>query len=100
MPEESAFEDVGLNDENVRPHPQQKKRSFFSKFGSDENEAPASAGAVPQSQQHAGLASRFLPGRKRGQSITHGQGAELGIMPLGERPKTDTPTVVETEVQS
>jgi hypothetical protein len=100
--EESNFEDVGLNDENSKPQSQQqqqpKKRSFFSKFGSDDSsDAPANAGSgQTQPQQHAGIASRFLGGsRKRGQS---GQGAELGVMPL-ERPKTAS-TVVETEVQS
>jgi hypothetical protein len=102
--EESNFEDVGLNDENSRPHQQQqqpKKRSFFSKFGSDENDAPANGNvAQTQTQQHVGggIASRLLGGsRKRGQS---GQGAELGVMPLSERPKTATSTVVETEVSS
>lgn len=98
--EESNFEDVGLNDENSRPQP--KKRSFFSKFGSDETEAiPGTVQAHQQTQtttQHAGgIASRLLGGsRKRGQS---GQGAELGVMPLGERPKTAS-TLVETEVSS
>jgi hypothetical protein len=98
--EESNFEDVGLNDENSKPQNQQpKKRSFFSKFGSDENENPVSgnvAQAQPQQQHAGGIASRLLGGRKRGQS---GQGAELGVMPLGERPKTAS-TVVETEVVS
>jgi hypothetical protein len=91
--EESNFEDVGLNDENNKPQNQPKKRSFF-KFGSDENEAPLNA--IQGQTQHAGIASRLLGGRKRGQS---GQGAELGVMPLGERPKTAS-TLVETEVSS
>lgn len=98
--EESNFEDVGLNDENSRPQTQPKKRSFFSKFGSDESEAAPPAGgggAASQPQtQHAGIASRLLGGRKRGQS---GQGAELGVMPLGERPRT-AGTLVEAEVSS
>lgn len=95
--EESNFEDVGLNDENSRPQSQQpKKRSFFSKFGSDETDALANGNAAQAQPQHAGIASRLLGGRKRGQS---GQGAELGVMPLGERPKTAS-TVVQTEVTS
>ncbi len=92
--EESNFEDVGLNDENSKPQNQPKKRSFF-KFGSDENEAPVNAVQQPQAQ-HAGIASRLLGGRRRGQS---GQGAELGVMPLGERPKTAS-TLVEAEVST
>lgn len=98
--EESNFEDVGLNDENKHPN-QPKKRGFFSKFASDENDAApyvnGSASPTSPPQQHAGIASRLLGGRKRGQS---GQGAELGVMPLGERPKTAASTVVETEVSS
>lgn len=107
--EESNFEDVGLNDENSRIHP--KKRGFFAKFASDENNNDAAAAAPAngassspltpppqQQQQHTGgIASRLLgAGRKRGQS---GQGAELGVMPLGDRPKTAS-TVVQTEVSS
>lgn len=100
--EESNFEDVGLNDENSRPQNQPKKRSFFSKFGSDESSTEATPAVqahqqTQQTTQHAGIASRLLGGsRKRGQS---GQGAELGVMPLGERPKTAS-TLVETEVSS
>ncbi|KAB5580980.1 hypothetical protein GE09DRAFT_459157 [Coniochaeta sp. 2T2.1] len=83
--EESNFEDVGLNDENKQP--QHKKRSFFSKFGGDDETPAATAGGVNGTQQttpHAGgIASRLLGGgRKRGQS---GQGAELGVMPLAEQ---------------
>ena len=41
---------------------------------------------IVQAQADSGF-SRFLPGRKRGQSQSGGQGAELGSM---ERPKTGT----------
>ena len=107
--EESNFEDVGLNDDNNLKSSAQaaaaappKKRGFFSKFASDENDSPTGTGTAtgPASGTQSphgggGIASRFLPGRKRGQS---GQGAELGVLPLGERPRTAT--IVETEVQS
>jgi len=65
---EEGFEDVGLNDEQVK-HP--KKKGFFSKFGesSERNASPTG--------------SRFhITGRKRGQS---GTGQELGNI---ERPGT------------
>ncbi len=81
---EEGFEDVGLNDEQ-RQHQQPKKRSFFSKFGSEHTEP-----AVPADSP---VVSRFfMPGRKRAQS---GQDAELGQM---ERPPTAT--VEPQEVQA
>jgi len=90
-PEES-FEDVGLNDDDdtkPAPHQTQKKRGFF-RFGSD----PATETPSLSSQ----TMSRFLPGRKRGQS---GQGSELGAMmsPALERPATAT-SLQEQEVRS
>lgn len=60
---EEGFEDVGLDDTKQQPPP--RKRGFFSKF-SDAPDRDASSSPTM---------SRFLPGRKRGQS---GQGAELG----------------------
>ncbi|EGO53492.1 hypothetical protein NEUTE1DRAFT_74131 [Neurospora tetrasperma FGSC 2508] len=87
-PEES-FEEVGLNDDKQQAQPA-KKRGFFSKFGSD-----APENATPLKEKENGQAmSRFLPGRKRGQS---GQGAEL--MPVADRPSTAT-ALQEQEVQS
>ncbi|KAK3355934.1 hypothetical protein B0H65DRAFT_505756 [Neurospora tetraspora] len=87
-PEES-FEEVGLNDDKQQAQPA-KRRGFFSKFGSD-----APENATPLKEKENGQAmSRFLPGRKRGQS---GQGAEL--MPVADRPSTAT-TLQEQEVQS
>ncbi|KAL0475390.1 hypothetical protein QR685DRAFT_46194 [Neurospora intermedia] len=87
-PEES-FEEVGLNDDKQQAQPA-KKRGFFSKFGSD-----AFENATPLKEKENGQAmSRFLPGRKRGQS---GQGAEL--MPVADRPSTAT-ALQEQEVQS
>ena len=68
---EEGFEDVGLNDEQVRQ--QTKKKGFFSKFG---EVSESTNGQLPST-------SRFhLPGRKRGQS---GVGEELGSIP---RPET------------
>ncbi|CCC06240.1 hypothetical protein SMACR_00457 [Sordaria macrospora] len=91
-PEES-FEEVGLNDDKQQTQPA-KKRGFFSKFGSD---APEHATGTPLKEKENGQAmSRFLPGRKRGQS---GQGAEL--MPVADRPSSATATALqEQEVQS
>lgn len=60
--EEEGFEDVGLNDENVK---QVKKKGFFSRF--------ADSGETTTTQVSTG--SRFhIGGRKRGQS---GTGEEL-----------------------
>ena len=67
--EEEVFEEVGLNDE-VKP----KKKSFFSRFG-DQNESATTEEPSRPSSSHRGF---HLPGRKRGQS---GQGAELGSVP-------------------
>lgn len=86
--EESGFEDVGLNDETNKHgkdgQPAQRKRGLFARFGDSNNaeNQPTS----PSAQADSGF-SRFLPGRKRGQSQSGGQGAELGSM---ERPKTGT----------
>lgn len=87
---EAAFEDVGLNDENRQPTPAPvKKRGFFSKFGS-EDQQPSTLTGEPQ--PHQGITSRLMGhGRKRGQSLTT-SGAELAPMPM-ERAK------VEEEVQ-
>lgn len=82
--EESGFEDVGLHDEtnkhNKEAHPQHRKRGLFSRLGDSNNERQTPS---PSGQTESGF-SRFLPGRKRGQS---GQGAELGSI---ERPMTGT----------
>lgn len=92
-PEES-FEEVGLNDDKQQQAQPAKKRGFFSKFGSD---ATPEHNATPLKEKENGQAmSRFLPGRKRGQS---GQGAEL--MPVADRPSSATTTALqEQEVQS
>ncbi|KAK0730781.1 hypothetical protein B0H67DRAFT_478316 [Lasiosphaeris hirsuta] len=96
-PEES-FEDVGLNDDgknNQQSQGQQqpKKRSFFAKFGSD-----SAAPEAPVANANSQAMSRFLTGRKRGQS---GQGAELGAIPspISDRPMTEN-SLQEQEVQS
>lgn len=60
---EEGFEDVGLDDHKQQP--QHRKRGFFSKFSETQEKHPSDQQGV----------SRFLTGRKRGQS---GQGAELG----------------------
>lgn len=76
---EEGFEDVGLDDQKQAP----RKRGFFSKFsdqqGQDRAPSPSHSGAATPGA--GGTMSRFLPGRKRGQS---GQGAELGAI---EHPK-------------
>jgi len=58
---EEGFEDVGLDDQKQHP----RRRGFFSKFSETQEKDSAGQPAM----------SRFLTGRKRGQS---GQGAELG----------------------
>lgn len=63
---EEGFEDVGLDDQKQQP----KKRGFFAKFSDQQGQERA------PSPQPAAM-SRFLPGRKRGQS---GQGSELGAI--------------------
>ncbi|ODM21860.1 hypothetical protein SI65_02704 [Aspergillus cristatus] len=72
--EEEQFEDVGLNDDEVKLPP--KKRGVFSRFGdlnfANSNDSQSSAGSK--------ISSPFgfhLPGRKRGQS---GAGSELGTV--------------------
>jgi len=72
--EEEQFEDVGLNDDEVKLPP--KKRGVFSRFGdlnfANSNDSQSSAGSK--------ISSSFgfhLPGRKRGQS---GAGSELGTV--------------------
>ncbi|KAM7192239.1 hypothetical protein V8F20_008941 [Naviculisporaceae sp. PSN 640] len=99
---EEAFEDVGLNDDGKQNVPP-KRRGFFSKFGADVTTAtPVHHDSTNPSTTTGGgnlqTMSRFLPGRKRGQS---GQGAELGAMPISssERPNTAT-TLQAQEVQS
>ena len=59
---EEPFEDVGLDDQKQQPP---RKRGFFSKFSETQDKDTSNTAAM----------SRFLPGRKRGQS---GQGSELG----------------------
>jgi len=71
---EEGFEDVGLNDEQVKQ--QTKKRGFFSKFGE---------GSESTNVQTPTTSRFHLPGRKRGQS---GVGEELGSM---QRPGTAGP---------
>ncbi|KAK3366957.1 hypothetical protein B0T24DRAFT_373915 [Lasiosphaeria ovina] len=117
-PEEN-FEEVGLNDEsNSKSSPfaqAPKKRGFFAKFGSDATADNSNAagpvsttgGGVTSPAAAQGGMSRFLPGRKRGQS---GQGAELGAMPViyspppsssMNRPPTSTSASLQPqEVQS
>lgn len=65
--DEEGFEDVGLNDEAKQPP---KKRGIFARFG-DNSESPSTADGARPSSSHRGF---HLPGRKRGQS---GTGAEL-----------------------
>jgi hypothetical protein len=100
---EEGFEDVGLGDDIAAAKQQQqqqqpqppKKRGFF-KFGSEHNNSSAEGvtGSTGGTTATTTM-SRFLPGRKRGQS---GQGAELGAMPMPmERPATAV--VAEQEVQ-
>lgn len=88
---EEGFEDVGLNDDSKHNVPP-KRRGFFSKFGTDvTTTTPVHHDLTPSTNGGGNLQtmSRFLPGRKRGQS---GQGAELGAMPISsaERPNTAT----------
>merc|ERR1711981_782020 len=85
---ENKFEDVGLHDE---PSVQQKKRSFFSRFGEDKPEA-ATTEAKPQTASNRFL-SGITGGRKRGQS---GTGSELGSMP-NERPESKNAQAVEAK---
>lgn len=72
---EEGFEDVGLDDQKQQP----RKRGFFSKFSDQQGRE-----RTPSPQPAA--MSRFLPGRKRGQS---GQGSELGAI---EHPKVMVPS--------
>jgi hypothetical protein len=58
---EEGFEDVGLDDQKQHP----RRRGFFSKFSETQEKETTAQPAM----------SRFLTGRKRGQS---GQGSELG----------------------
>jgi hypothetical protein len=85
-PDES-FEEVGLDEDEEEPsQPPPKKHGFFSKFGTD-----SSIDGSPTTSQSL---SRFLPGRKRGQS---GQGAELGAVmrPMADMAPTETPSQVQ-----
>lgn len=65
--DEEGFEDVGLNDEAKQPP---KKRGIFARFADNSENQPTADNARPGSS-HRGF---HLPGRKRGQS---GTGAEL-----------------------
>jgi hypothetical protein len=71
---EEGFEDVGLNDEQIK---QTKKKGFFSKFGE---------GTEPAAPQPPTTSRFHLPGRKRGQS---GVGEELGSI---KKPETADPS--------
>lgn len=95
---EEGFEDVGLNDDvaaaaaaAAHSKPAQapaRKRAFF-KFGSEQQPDGATGSPGSTATPSGGAPttmSRFLSGRKRGQS---GQGAELGAMP--ERSRTAVP---------
>lgn len=62
---EEGFEDVGLNDEQLK---QTKKKGFFSKFGENSE----------SNTQTTGVSRFHFTGRKRGQS---GVGEELGNIP-------------------
>jgi hypothetical protein len=77
-PEEEDFEEVGLEDQKsqVQAQQQQRKRGFFSKFSDTQDKGDKDANNQPM--------SRFLPGRKRGQS---GQGAELGSIEHLQKPQ-------------
>lgn len=71
--EEEHFEDVGLDEEEVKP---QKKKGIFSRFGdfTNSNDAQSPSSNSKSSSSHLGF---HLPGRRRGQS---GAGSELGSM--------------------
>jgi hypothetical protein len=77
-PEEEDFEEVGLEDQKsqVQTQQQQRKRGFFSKFSDAQDKSDKDVNSQPM--------SRFLPGRKRGQS---GQGAELGNVEHFQKPQ-------------
>ena len=97
---EEGFEEVGLNEEQLSKQQttvqitqapaQPKKRSFF-KFGSEHQD-----GAPTQPNPQGNTMSRFLPGRKREQSLSV-TGSELGAMPF----QADGPAAIaqEQEVQ-
>ena len=71
--DEEAFEDIGLNDDPVKP----KKKGFLSRFSDSAND-----GMKAETSHHF-----HLPGRKRGQS---GTGNELGsIEQQAPRGKSD-----------
>lgn len=96
---EEGFEEVGLNDEeavvfndyNKPPQlpPAPRKRGFF-RFGSEHtDDGPTHASGAQTTR------SRFLSGRKRGQSS---QGSELGPMPTGaEQPTAPTSSAFQEQ---
>ncbi|PYH88681.1 hypothetical protein BO71DRAFT_403671 [Aspergillus ellipticus CBS 707.79] len=63
--EEEQFEDVGLDDEEVKP----KRKSIFSRFGDFTNDSPSTGTSKTSSLGF------HIPGRKRGQSNV---GSEMG----------------------
>jgi hypothetical protein len=73
--EEEKFEDVGLDDEEVKP----KKKGIFSRFSDFSGDAQTSGNTKPASQ-HLGF---HIPGRKKGSNAVE---SELGTIrpPVGE----------------
>lgn len=85
VPEEGAFEDVGLNDE-PRQQTQPKKRGIFARFG-DSHEADAAKEDKP------GHLHFNFTGRKRAQS--KGEGSEMKSMSKPSSPQPPSQEAVE-----
>lgn len=77
--EEEKFEDVGLDDEEVKP----KKKGIFSRFSDFSGDAQTSGNTKPASQ-HLGF---HIPGRKKGSNALE---SELGTIrpPVGAEAET------------
>ena len=84
VPEEGAFEEVGLNDEPRQPQP--KKRSIFARFG-DNHDADAAKEEKPAGHHFN------IMGRKRAQS--KGEGSEMKSMSKPSTPQPHTAEAVE-----
>lgn len=78
---EDQFEDVGLNDDAIKP----KKTGIFARFGHSSNESSAHANTDSNRPTSSHFGSQLFA-RKRGAS---GQGAELGSM--SDSPMTESP---------
>ncbi|KAF7117588.1 hypothetical protein CNMCM5793_006640 [Aspergillus hiratsukae] len=63
--EEEKFEDVGLDDEEVKP----KKKGIFSRFSDFSGDAQTSGNAKPASQHHG----FHIPGRKKGSTAVESE---------------------------